>query len=72
MERTLPSLMAVGTLSAIIVMFGLLDALLGGRRHRLGWRRCYQCGYDLRATRDRCPECGAIPEKEPAPPNDFE
>jgi hypothetical protein len=48
-----------------IPSFIYLRRQLAVRRHR-GEGLCRRCGYDLRATPDRCPECGmAVPTKEP-------
>jgi hypothetical protein len=44
----------------------VLAARRAWRRHRTARKgHCQSCGYDLRATPDRCPECGAVPATLP-------
>jgi hypothetical protein len=46
----------------ILPSFFLNNRCRQRRRQRTGL--CTSCGYDLRATPDRCPECGTIPLKK--------
>jgi predicted RNA-binding Zn-ribbon protein involved in translation (DUF1610 family) len=54
----------IAMMSAYLLPLGFWDAMMRARRRR--WDReaanlCASCGYDLRATPHRCPECGAAP-----------
>jgi hypothetical protein len=59
-----PPSMAIGA-SAVLPLAWVAgfaySKIIRARRRRQGL--CLACGYDLRATPERCPECGAVPTK---------
>ena len=58
----LPVLLLSGILPGVWVR-GFAHRRRAARRARAG--RCPACGYDLRGTTHRCPECGTIPVRAP-------
>jgi hypothetical protein len=51
-------------LTSLILPMAALAVWVRSKQRPPAVARCVQCGYDLRATPDRCPECGTVP----APP----
>jgi hypothetical protein len=57
------------SLAALLALFPAIAAVRGSlKRRHLAPNACPICGYDMRATPARCPECGHTPEesREPA------
>jgi len=60
-----PDWMVAGLAAALPALWAIQTLQ---RRKRVRENHCLNCGYDLRATPDRCPECGSVPQPKKVPP----
>ena len=74
-SKGMPSSNAIFPLWSVALTTAVLPALWIRRvrrdrtlRRRANAGQCPSCGYDLRATPERCPECGRVPAAPPPPP----
>jgi hypothetical protein len=62
LRLVLPVLLALGCVGISIVFAVRARQLVREERRKTG--KCAGCGYDLRASPGRCPECGRVRETE--------
>jgi hypothetical protein len=56
-----PVLFSLLVAVAMLFVLARLLSAIGDRKYdRMAHRKCINCGYDLRESKDRCPECGAV------------
>jgi hypothetical protein len=65
-EIGIPVVLAI-VLAMYCPFFCLRRVIIARHRDKIG--ACHVCGYDLRATPDRCPECGTVPHQSSTPTN---
>jgi len=66
LARLAVPLWSVAAATLVLPLAWSLRRTMSRARKRLNAGNCPACGYDLRATPDRCPECGSVPARKAA------